>query len=338
MIIRSKAPLRISFAGGGTDVEPYLSERGGVVLSTTIDKYAYGSLRFRPDRQIIVTSLDYDVVARYKLDEPLVYDGNLDLVKAVIRRLNREDSEQGLDLFLHSDAPPGSGLGSSSAVVVALIGLFKHWLHLPLTNYEIADLAYGIERVDLGIKGGKQDQYAATFGGFNFIEFYRDATIVNPLRVPPDVLNELHYNLLLCYTGKTRLSARIIDTQVQGYVQRQEEVVRAMDELKRIAIDLKNALLQGRLNDFGALLHEGWMNKKKMAAQISDPGIDELYETARRHGALGGKMSGAGGGGYMFFYCQFDRKHIVAAQLERLGAQVVDFNFDFAGLQTWEVR
>ncbi|MBC7232579.1 MAG: GHMP kinase [Chloroflexi bacterium] len=338
MIIRSKAPLRISFAGGGTDVEPYLSERGGAVLSTTIDKYAYGSLRFRSDRQITVTSLDYDVVARYKLDEPLIYDGNLDLVKAVIRRLNREGNEQGLDLFLHTDAPPGSGLGSSSAVVVALIGLFKHWLHLPLTNYEIADLAYQIERVDLGIKGGKQDQYAATFGGFNFIEFYRDATIVNPLRVPPDVLNELHYNLLLCYTGKTRLSARIIDTQVQGYVQRQEDVVRAMDELKRIAIDLKNALLQGRLNDFGALLHEGWMNKKKMAAQISDPSIDELYEAARKHGALGGKMSGAGGGGYMFFYCAFDRKHMVAAQLERMGAQVVDFGFDFAGLQTWEVR
>lgn len=338
MIIRSKAPLRISFAGGGTDVEPYLSERGGVVLSTTIDKYAYGSLRFRDDRQITVTSLDYDVVAKYELDEPLTYDGNLDLVKAVIRRLNRDNNDQGLDFFLHSDAPPGSGLGSSSTVVVALIGLFKHWLHLPLTNYEIADLAYQIERIDLGIKGGKQDQFAATFGGFNFIEFYRDATVVNPLRVPSDVLNELHYNLLLCYTGKTRLSARIIDTQVEGYVQGKEDVVRAMDELKAIATDLKNALLQGRLNDFGALLHEAWMSKKKMAAQISDPHIDELYEIARKHGALGGKISGAGGGGYMFFYCQFDKKHIVAEQLERLGAQVVDLNFDFHGLQTWEVR
>lgn len=338
MIIRSKAPLRISFAGGGTEVEPYLSERGGVVLSTTIDKYAYGSLRFRGDRQITVTSLDYDIVAKYRLDEPLAYNGKLDLVKAVIRRLNRENNDQGLDFFLHSDAPPGSGLGSSSTMVVALIGLFKHWLHLPLTNYEIADLAYQIERVDLGIKGGKQDQYAATFGGFNFIEFYKDATIVNPLRVPPDVLNELHYNLLLCYTGKTRLSARIIETQVEGYVQRREDVVRAMDELKRITIAMKNALLQGRLNDFGSLLHQAWMNKKKMAPQISDLHIDELYETARKHGALGGKISGAGGGGYMFFYCQFDRKHIVAEQLERLGAQVVDFNFDFHGLQTWEVR
>lgn len=338
MIIRSKAPLRISFAGGGTEVEPYLSERGGVVLSTTIDKYAYGSLQLRDDRQITVTSLDYDMVAKYKLDEPLPYDGNLDLVKAVIRRLNRDNKDQGLDFFLHSDAPPGSGLGSSSTMVVALIGLFKHWLRLPLTNYEIADLAYRIERIDLGIKGGKQDQFAATFGGFNFIEFSRGATVVNPLRVPSDVLNELHYNLLLCYTGKTRLSARIIDTQVEGYVQRREGVVRAMDELKAIATDLKNALLQGRLNDFGALLHEAWMSKKKMAAQISDPHIDELYEIARKHGALGGKISGAGGGGYMFFYCQFYKKHVVAEQLERLGAQVVDFNFDFHGLQTWEVR
>lgn len=338
MIIRSKAPLRISFAGGGTEVEPYLSERGGVVLSTTIDKYAYGSLRLRDDRQITVTSLDYDIVAKYRLEEPLIYDGNLDLVKAVINRLNRENNDQGLDFFLHSDAPPGSGLGSSSAMVVALMGLFKHWLHLPLTNYEIADLAYQIERVDLGIKGGKQDQYAATFGGFNFIEFYRDATIVNPLRVPPDILNELHYNLLFCYTGKTRLSARIIDTQVEGYVQRKEDVVQAMDELKRIATALKNVLLQGRLDDFGALLHEAWMNKKKMAAQISDPHIDELYETARKHGSLGGKISGAGGGGYMFFYCQFDKRHIIARQLERLGAQAVDFNFDFHGLQTWETR
>ncbi|MBN1956501.1 MAG: GHMP kinase [Anaerolineae bacterium] len=338
MIVRSKAPLRISFAGGGTEVEPYLSERGGVVLSTTVDRYAYGSLRFREDRQISVTSLDYDLVARYQLDEPLAYDGNLDLVKAAIRRLNQGNDDQGLDLFLHSDAPPGSGLGSSSTVVVALIGLFRHWLHLPLTDYEIADLAYQIERVDMGIKGGKQDQYAATFGGFNFIEFSRDATVVNPLRVPWDTINELHYNLLLCYTGKTRLSARIIDTQVERYVSRQEDVLHAMDELKRIATAMKNALLRGRLDDFGALLHEAWTNKKKMAAQITDPQIDELYETARWHGALGGKISGAGGGGYMFFYCPFDRKHHVAEQLERLGAQVVEFSFDLRGLQTWEVR
>jgi D-glycero-alpha-D-manno-heptose-7-phosphate kinase len=338
MIIRSKTPLRISFAGGGTEVEPYLSERGGIVLSSTIDKYAYSSLRFIDDHQINVTSLDYDIVSNYDAEELLLEDDKLNLVKAVIHRLNPKNNNQGLDIFLHSDAPPGSGLGSSSTVVVTLIGAFKHWLHLPLTNYEIADMAYHIERTDMGIKGGKQDQYAAAFGGFNFIEFYRDATIVNPLRVPSDILNELRYNLLLCYTGKTRLSAHIIDSQVEGYVRRQQSVVHAMDELKHIAVELKNALLQGRLNDFGALLHDAWMNKKKMATQISDSQIDEIYETARKHGALGGKISGAGGGGYMFFYCNFARKHIVAEQLERLGAQVVDFNFDFRGLQTWEVR
>lgn len=337
MIIRSKAPLRISFAGGGTDVEPYVSEQGGVVLSTTIDKYAYGSMRTREDPQITVTSLDYDIVAKYSMDEPLHHDDQLFLVKAVIHRLNQESRDQGLDLFLHSDAPPGSGLGSSSTLVVALIGLFHRWLHLPLTHYEIADLAYQIERVDLGFKGGKQDQYAATFGGFNFIEFSRDATVVNPLRVSADVLNELHYSLLLCYTGKTRRSDRIIDTQVKGYVERSEDVLRAMNELKQIALDLKNALLQGRLDDLGALLHEAWINKKRMAPPISNPHIDELYETARAHGALGGKISGAGGGGYMFFYCPFDKKHVIAEKLEALGAQAVDFNFDQHGLQTWEV-
>jgi len=338
MLIRSKAPLRISFCGGGTDVSPYLEERGGVVLSVTIDKYAYATLHPRDDRSITVRSLDYDFVAKYNLEEPLPYDGNLDLVKAVINHLNKGNNTQGLDFFLHSDAPPGSGLGASSTLVVSLIGLFKHWLHLPLTNYEIAELAYKIERVDMGIKGGKQDQYAATFGGFNFIEFYKDATIVNPLRIPADILNELHYSLLLCYTGKTRLSAGIIETQVRNYVQRKEDVIRAMDELKSIAIAMKNALLRGRLTEFGALLHEAWENKKKMAQQISNPFIDELYETARKNGALGGKVSGAGGGGYMFFYCPFDRKHLVAEALEKLGAQVVDFNFDFYGLQTWEVR
>jgi D-glycero-alpha-D-manno-heptose-7-phosphate kinase len=319
-------------------VSPYLEERGGVVLSATIDKYAYATLRPRDDLSIIVRSLDYNFVAKYNLDEVLPYDGNLDLVKAVINHLNKGNNTKGLDFFLHSDAPPGSGLGSSSAIVVSLIGLFKHWLHLPLTNYEIAELAYKIERIDMGIKGGKQDQYAATFGGFNFIEFYKEATIVNPLRIPADVLNELHYNLLLCYTGKTRLSAGIIDTQVRNYVQRKEEAVRAMDELKAITIEMKNALLRGQLTEFGALLHDAWENKKKMAQQISNPFIDELYETARKNGALGGKVSGAGGGGYMFFYCPFDRKHLVAEALEKMGAQVVDFNFDFCGLQTWEVR
>lgn len=337
MIIRSKAPLRISFAGGGTDVSPYVEERGGVVLSTTIDKYAYASLGFRDDKNITVQSLDYDIVAKYHVDDDLLYDGELDLVKAVLKNMCN-GNDRGLDFFMHSDAPPGSGLGSSSTVVVALIGLIQRWNHLPLTNYDIAELAYHIERVDLGIKGGMQDQYAAVFGGFNFIEFGESAVIVNPLRVDADILNELQYSLLLCYTGRTRLSGNIINTQVDNYVRGEAEVLAAMDELKSITIDMKNALLQGRLSDFGALLNDAWINKKKMASQITTSTIDVMYDAARKQGALGGKILGAGGGGYLLVYCPFDRKHRIAEELEKLGGQVVEFTFDFHGLQTWEAR
>lgn len=337
MIIRSKAPLRISFCGGGTDVSPYKDEYGGVVLSATIEKYAYGSLRLREDRNITVTSLDYDIVAKYHLDDDMHYDGELDLVKAVIKNLNN-GFKQGFDFFLHSDAPPGSGLGSSSTMVVALIGLLKHLQRLPLTNYEIAELAFHVERRDLGIQGGMQDQYAAAFGGFNFIEFEPSSVVVNPLRIDADVINELEYRLLLCYTGRTRLSANIITTQVEAYVKKEEEVLKAMAEMKKITIELKNALLQARLDDFGSLLHEAWIHKKKMARQITNSTIDALYETARNNGALGGKILGAGGGGYLLLYCPFDKKHIISAELEKLGGQVVEFTFDRYGLQTWEVR
>jgi D-glycero-alpha-D-manno-heptose-7-phosphate kinase len=338
MIIRARAPLRISFAGGGTDVSPYMEEQGGAVLNATIDKYSYASLQLSDAPHVTVQSLDYDIIAKYDLDKPLPYDGRLDLVKAVINRLSPQENKQGLDVFMHTDAPPGSGLGSSSSLVVSLVGLFQHWLHLPLTNYDIAELAYEIERVDMQIQGGRQDQYATTFGGVNFIEFSRDATIVNPLRIPSEILYELNYNLLLCYTGKTRLSAGIIHSQVHNYVQREAPVLQAMNELKAIAKGMKNNLLQGRLNDFGALLHEAWINKQKMAREISTPYIHELYATARRNGALGGKISGAGGGGFMMVYCPFDRKHIVAEAMEKMGAKAVDYHFDLHGLQTWDVR
>lgn len=334
MIIRSKAPLRISFAGGGTDVPPYPEERGGAVLSTTINKYAYATLIPREDDTINVKSLDYDIVAKYRTDEKLFYDGELDLIKAVI---NNMEAKQGLDLFMHSDAPPGSGLGSSSTVVVTLVGLFQKWLNTPLTDYDIAELAYKIERKDLGVQGGKQDQYAATFGGFNYIEFHTRSTIVNPLRIKREILNELEYRLLLCYTGKTRLSANILKEQVDKYVKKEKKSVEALDELKAICIDMKNALLRGHLNEFGELLHQGWMNKKKLASQITNPEIDKLYETARENGAIGGKILGAGGGGYLLLFCEFDKKHILAEKLEDLGGQIVDFGFDFKGLQTWSV-
>ena len=338
-IYRAKAPLRISFAGGGTDVSPYADERGGLVLNATVDKYAYATLRVTDDRLITIKSLDYHTIAKFDLDQPLLYDGQLDLVKAAIRRLNGpaiNEARNGFELFLHTDAPPGSGLGSSSALVVAIIGVFNQWLHLPLTNYEIAFLAYQIERIDIGIKGGRQDQYAACFGGFNLMEFYGDRVIVNPLRIHVDILKVLHYSLMLFYTGGTRLSAHIIDSQTEGFIHRKEDVVAAMDEVKRLATETKNALLQGRLEDFGDLLHQSWVSKKKMASSISTPQIDEMYQEARRLGALGGKISGAGGGGYMFLYCPFETQAMLTERLETLGALRVDFSFEQRGLQTWE--
>lgn len=331
-IYRSKAPLRISFGGGGTDVSPYPEERGGVVLNTTIDQYAYCSLTPRDDDTIHAHSLDYDVVAKFDRSDSVQPKDELALVRAVVGAMQ---APTGVDLFLHSDAPPGSGLGSSSTVVVALIGLFRHWLGRPMTDYEIAELAYQVERMDLGIKGGRQDQYSATFGGFNFIEFHRDAVIVNPLRIPAETLNELEYRLLLCYTGMTRLSANILDKQIEGYVTKQSEVVDALDTLKAITIEMKNALLLGKLDDFGALLYEAWQNKKRLAAPISNPYIEELYQTARKHGALGGKISGAGGGGFLFVYCPFDRKHRIAEALEAAGGTIVSFALETKGLQTW---
>jgi D-glycero-alpha-D-manno-heptose-7-phosphate kinase len=334
MTVRCRAPLRISFGGGGTDVPPYPEERGGAVLSTTIGKYAYSTLIGRNDDRINVRSLDYDIVASYSVNAELKYDGNLDLVKAAIRAMGVRN---GCDLFLHTDAPPGSGLGTSSALVVAIVGAFRRWLKLPLTSYDIAELAYHIERDEAGIKGGRQDQYAATFGGFNFIEFLGKTTIVNPLRIDWDTINELEYRLMLCYTGGTRLSAGILDDQTARYTERNADVLKAFEETKQLAFDMKNALLLGKLNEFGALLHQAWCCKKRLSTKITDPRIDELYELARRNGAIGGKLLGAGGGGYLLFLCEFDKWHIVAEKLERAGGKIVGFTFDLRGMQSWEV-
>jgi len=333
-IVRAKAPLRISFGGGGTDVSPYPEERGGAVISATIDKYAYCSLAARDDESVNVTSLDYDLVTKYPLNDKLEYDGKLDLVKAATKVMGIKN---GVNLFLHSDMPPGSGLGTSSTMTVALVGALGHWLKLPFGEYDVAELAYSIERQEAGIKGGKQDQYAASFGGFNFIEFLGTTTIVNPLRVKNEILNELEYRLMLCYTGKTRLSAGIINDQVRGYTEKKEDVVRALDETKALAIAMKNALLLGQTDEFGSLLNQAWLSKKKFTPKMTDTHIDELYDVARQNGAIGGKLLGAGGGGYLLLLCEFDKRHIVAQKLEEHGGKVVNFAFEFNGLQTWEV-
>jgi len=338
MYIRSRVPLRISFGGGGTDVSPYCDEYGGVVLNATIDRYASVTLKPTKSEDVIVKSIDYDLTLNYKINEDFAFNGQLDLIKGVVRIMKeRFGLNEGMEIYVQNDAPPGSGLGSSSAVCVALIGAFKELLKLPLTPYDIAELAFKIERIDLGIKGGRQDQYAAAFGGFNFMEFYKDHTIVNPLRLQEDLIDELQYSLVIAYIGGSHESAGILERQINNVKDKKESSLEAMHNIKALAIEMKNALVMGKLGKFGKLLDKEWNYKKMMAAGITNKFIDELYESAIKAGALGGKVSGAGGGGYMFFFTDFDKRYSVIKSLKEHGAEIVDFSFTNHGLKTWKV-
>jgi|SRR5580658_1774311 D-glycero-alpha-D-manno-heptose-7-phosphate kinase len=343
-ILRSKAPLRISFAGGGTDVSPYPEERGGAVLNCTIDKFAYVTLEAEPGRTggTAVESLDFNLKANYERPSDLFYNGELDLVKAALKVLRPPGPEDApsewMHLFLHSDAPPGTGLGTSSAMTVALVGAFQHYLKEAWTSYEIAELAYRIERKELGIKGGRQDQYSAAFGGFNFIEFTGPRTVVNPLKIRPEVANELAYRLLLVYTGGGHYSNELIESQQRGYTEKREETVEALDATKQLAIDMKNELLHGNIDEMGHLLDAGWQLKKQFTAGISNPRVDGIYAKAREAGALGGKLVGAGGGGFLLLFCDFARRAGVARAVQDAGGRVTDFSLETMGLQTWSVR
>lgn len=332
-VIRGKAPLRVSFGGGGTDVAPFCEECGGAIIGSTINKYAYCSIIPRDTDEITVHSLDFDMTVKYNAKDTYQYDGNLDLVKAA---LNAFDINQGCDVYLQCDAPAGSGLGTSSTVMVALLSAMAKWKGVSLDTYELADLAYQVEREELGISGGYQDQYAATFGGFNFIEFHgRNNVVVNPLRIKKEVINELQYNLLLCYTGKIHVSANVIKDQVENYTNRNVDAIAAMSEVKAFAYGMKDELLKGNLHSFGKLLDYGWQSKKRMSNKITSPQIDELYEEAKKAGALGGKLLGAGGGGFLLMYCPYNVKHKVAERMEKVGGQLTDWNFELRGAQAW---
>lgn len=336
-IVRSRAPLRISFAGGGTDVSPYCDERGGAVLSASIDRYAYATLK-PGDTKFQVSSLDYDCSVACPVEDEFVYDGQLDLAKNALDYFRQEHGlSHGLEAFLHNDAPPGSGLGSSSAITVAMIASLTNYLGLALDSYQMAETAYHVERVLAGISGGRQDQYAATFGGFNLIEFADGHVIVNALRVRPETLYELEYNLVFAHLGGSRFSAHIIDKQVANYSMGNAAAISAMDDLKALAYEMKDALLLGRVSDIGELLHHAWESKKRMADGISTPRIDEIYDEARRAGALGGKISGAGGGGYIFFVCRAGARFAVQDSLRRLGIEMSRFGFTHEGVQCWRV-
>ena len=331
MVIRGRAPLRISFGGGGTVVATFCVAQGGAIIGSTINKYAYCSIVPRKDDQIIVHSLDFDMTVKYNARENYVYDGRLDLVTAALKAMK---IDQGCEVYLQCDAPPGSGLGTSSTVMVALLIAMARWKGVELDGYGLADLAYQVEREDLKIDGGYQDQYASTFGGFNFIEFHgRNDVVVNPLRIKKDIIHELQYNLLLCYTGNIHVSANIIRDQVDNY--KKQDPFRAMCEVKALSYAMKDELLKGNLHNFGRLLDYGWESKKRMSTRITNPQIDLLYEEAKKAGALGGKLLGAGGGGFLLIYCPYNVRHKVADRLEQAGGQLMDWNFELRGAQSW---
>jgi D-glycero-alpha-D-manno-heptose-7-phosphate kinase len=340
MIYRSKAPLRIGLAGGGTDVSPYSDEYGGAILNATISLSAYASIEPIPEDTIIVEALDRKEEQVFEKASSLPIDGRLDLLKGVYNRINSMYGlpTGGFRLSTFVDAPAGSGLGTSSTLVVAILGAFTEMMKLPLGDYDIAHLAYQIEREDLLLAGGKQDQYAATFGGVNYMEFYEgDQVIVNPLRIRPEYLHELGNNLVLYFTSTSRESASIIKEQVKNVNERNEKSIEAMHQLKEQARMMKEALLKGRLHQIGEILDFGFQQKRLMAHNISNSDIEALYDAAKKAGAMGGKISGAGGGGFMIFYCPNNTRYRVIETLKTFGGEIRDYTFTKYGLTTWTI-
>ncbi|MEI6945737.1 dehydrogenase [Paraflavisolibacter sp. H34] len=340
MIYRSKAPLRIGLAGGGTDVSPYSDLYGGSILNATISLYAQASIEPLEEHKIVVEANDRNERQEFAWSDHLPVDGHLDLLKGVYNCIQRDYGgiKNGFKLSTFVDAPAGSGLGTSSTLVVAIIGAFAEMLRLPLGEYDIAHYAYEIERGYLHLAGGKQDQYAATFGGVNFMEFFAgDKVIVNPLRIKQHYLFELENNLVLYYTSTSRESARIIEQQSKNVESKKEQSIEAMHQLKQQAQRMKEALLRGRLHEIGEILDYGYAQKRKMAEGISNPLMEEIYDTAKKAGATGGKISGAGGGGFMVFYCPGNTKYNVIKSLERFGGQHRNYQFVEHGLTSWTI-
>lgn len=339
MIVRARAPLRLGLAGGGTDVSPYCDQYGGFVMNAAIDKFAYAMVDAAPAEVAEFHALDHDASWRWQ-------DGGLDAAPAATRLLAgayRRVALQFLDgrwpavrIRTYSDAPPGSGLGSSSTMVVAIVAALCEYFSLPLGEYEVAHLAYSIEREDLALAGGRQDQYAAAFGGVNFMEFHpHDRVIVNPLRIKDWVLAELEASLVLYFTGVSRESARIIDEQVRNAATGVQHSVDAMHALKAEAVQMKEALLKGDLAGFAETLQAGWVAKKRMASSISNPFIDRLEHVAVANGARATKVSGAGGGGFMMFVCDPADRVRLSRALAGEGGSLLDFHFNPHGAVAW---
>lgn len=340
MIIRSKAPLRLGLAGGGSDVSPYSDIYGGLILNATINLYAYTTIEEQSGSRIKINAFDAHYVATFPLSRELKIDGEALLVKGVYNRVVKDFGPVpcGFCITTYNDAPAGSGLGTSSTMVVCILKAFAEWMNLPLGDYEIARLAYEIERKDLGLAGGKQDQYAAAFGGFNYMEFLpNDMVIVNPLKIKRWVIDELESSMLLYFTGTSRSSAVIINEQKENTSKGNNDAIKAMHKIKHSAIETKLALLKGDIDGFADILREGWENKKKMANHISNPIIQKAMDTAVAAGAKAGKVSGAGGGGFIMFIVEPTKKKDVETALKKLGGFVMPFQFTEDGSHGWKI-
>ncbi len=339
MIVRARAPLRLGLAGGGTDVSPYCDLHGGYVLNATVNMYAYAIIEDRTDGQVRFVAADRETVYEDDAAAAMRIDGPLALHKAVYRRIVRDfrgGEPLPVTLTTCSDVPPGSGLGSSSSLVVAMVSAFQERLGLPFGEYDVAQLAYDIERIDAQVNGGRQDQYAATFGGVNFIEFYgNNRVIVNPLRIKTSILAELEASLVLYFTGVSRESARIIDEQTANWRAEDSRSLDAMHRLKDDALSMKEALLRGDIQRFGEILGGSWQAKKQVASRISNEMIDRIYDIAIDAGACSGKISGAGGGGFMMFLVDPVRRADVIRALGRESGAVTICQLTQHGSETW---
>lgn len=341
MIIRARAPLRLGLAGGGTDVSPYCDTHGGFVLNATIDRYAYAVIKTLDEPIVRFVTTDQQTEKVKAVSEPLLINGQLDLHKAVYNHMIQNyNGGQAIPLELSTfcDAPVGSGLGSSSTLVVVMIRAFAELLNLPLDDYTIAHLAFKIERVDCGLQGGRQDQYSATFGGFNFMEFYADErAIINSLRIKNWIICELEASLVLFYTGVSRESAKIIADQSDNVKSGSVTAIEAMHGLKHEALVMKECLLKGDFTGMVDSIRQGWESKKRSAKTVSNSHIDEIYNAAINAGALAGKVSGAGGGGFMMFFVPPEKRMDVVRALGHFNGQVSNCHFTKHGTQAWRV-
>jgi D-glycero-alpha-D-manno-heptose-7-phosphate kinase len=329
-VLIGRSPVRISFAGGGTDLPAYYEQFGGAVLSTAINKYFYTILGKRNDGRIQIISSDLRIFETWSDIAALNIEGSgLEIPVAVLKDLGRDIS---IDLFLASEIPPGTGLGSSASVCVNLLKTLSTYLHQPLSKHDLAERSFQIARVMLKRHVGKQDEYAAAFGGMNFITFHPDGgTQVEPLDVSPQVLQELEQNLMLFFTGSAHHSWTILEEQEKSTRAHRGAAVEALHEVRALAERMRKALERGDLTGFGTLLDDAWQAKKRVSNRISNSRIDQLYELARENGAIGGKITGAGGGGFLLLYCEPAQREFVRNAMLAQGIHEMAFAFDTQG-------